>query len=300
MTTPSTPDPHQPQPSAQPQPPQAQPPQAQSPPDGAGAAGTGSSRSGSSRPGWLLPVVVGVVAIVALCCTGSIVLTAVSDDDQEPDAAATGTTGPTTDDDATDASARPDDPDETEEREEPDEAEEPEPEPDPGFGAGVWEVGDEIPSGTYVTTAGDGSFDSCYWARLAGFSGDFEDIIANDNLDSGARGRLTIAENDAGVEFSGSCRWVEVAEAEPVDPGDEVGPGTWAVGDEVAPGTYVTETGDSELTDSCYWARLSGFSGEFDDLIANDNLAAGSRGRIEIASSDAGVTFSGGCTWTRN
>src|SRR5690554_5702859 len=78
----------------------------------------------------------------------------------------------------------------------------PEPEPEPaGFGAGVWEVGSEIPPGTYVTTAPEGgALDSCYWARLSGFSGDFDDLITNDNLAAGARGRVTISDSDTGVE----------------------------------------------------------------------------------------------------
>ena len=161
------------------------------------------------------------------------------------------------------------------------------------------EVGTEIPPGTYVTVAPDGALDYCYWARLSGFSGSFDDIIANDNLDSGARGRVTISDSDTGVEFTGPCRWVEESESEPVNVGDEVGPGVWRVGDEIAPGTYVTTAPDGSF-DYCYWARLSGFSGELDEVLANDLMEPGSRGRVENSSSDVGIKFTGDCVSTRN
>jgi hypothetical protein len=74
-----------------------------------------------------------------------------------------------------------------------------------GIGNGQWEVGAEIEPGTYVTWA-EGAF-GCSVERLAGFSGDFEDTLAIAFLGDGARGRITIAEGDAGVEFTGDCVW---------------------------------------------------------------------------------------------
>ncbi len=71
-----------------------------------------------------------------------------------------------------------------------------------------------------------------------------------------------------------------------------VGPGTWKVGTEIKPGTYITTA-----TRRCYWARLSNFNGDLDSIIANDNLAAGERGRITVSKSDKGVEFTGDCTW---
>ncbi|MDD9204918.1 hypothetical protein PU560_00395, partial [Georgenia sp. 10Sc9-8] len=43
-----------------------------------------------------------------------------------------------------------------------------------------------------------------------------------------------------------------------------IGSGTHVVGTDVAPGTYRAPGGSS-----CYWERLSGFSGELDDVLAN-------------------------------
>jgi hypothetical protein len=73
------------------------------------------------------------------------------------------------------------------------------------FGAGTWKVGSEIPAGTYVTSASKG--EHCYYARLSGFSGDLDDIIANEIYSGPARGRVTIASSDLGVKFSGACEW---------------------------------------------------------------------------------------------
>ena len=45
--------------------------------------------------------------------------------------------------------------------------------------------------------------------------------------------------------------------------------GTYRVGSDIQPGIYVGKAGNNVL-DSCYWARLSGVSGELSDVIAND------------------------------
>jgi hypothetical protein len=244
------------------------------------------------RARWIVPVAAGG-AVALACCIGAAVLVASGgDDDRDRTGRAAGPT----------SSA----PERTTAVEAPDESPEPEPPPAPapepvGFAAGIWQVGAEIPAGTYVTTApGGGAFDSCYWARLSGFSGDLEEIVANGNLNAGARGRVTISDTDAGVELSGGCRWVGVAEAEPAEINDEVGEGVWAVGDEIPPGTYVTDAPAGSVLDSCYWARLSGFTGELDDIIANGNLDAGTRGRIDVSSSDAGIELTGECVWSRS
>ncbi len=44
------------------------------------------------------------------------------------------------------------------------------------------------------------------------------------------------------------------------------GPGTWLVGSEVPAGTYRTRTN----REACYWERLSGLTGDLDDIIANE------------------------------
>lgn len=52
-----------------------------------------------------------------------------------------------------------------------------------------------------------------------------------------------------------------------VEAGKIPGSGIYLVGSDIQPGTYRSST-----QGSCYWARLSGTSGEFGDIIANDNV----------------------------
>ena len=51
-------------------------------------------------------------------------------------------------------------------------------------------------------------------------------------------------------------------------------------GDDIQAGTYRS----SKTVGSCYWQRLSGFSGEFEDIIVNELTDAVSV--VEIASTD--------------
>ena len=46
---------------------------------------------------------------------------------------------------------------------------------------GMYQVGGDIQPGVYAGIAGTNAFDSCYWARLSGDSGDFSELIANEN-----------------------------------------------------------------------------------------------------------------------
>lgn len=65
--------------------------------------------------------------------------------------------------------------------------------------------------------------------------------------------------------------------------------GTNIVGTDVQPGTY-RSTGDT-----CYWARLSGFSGKFEDLIANGNGPA----VVTIEDGDKGFQSDRCAPWTK-
>lgn len=72
----------------------------------------------------------------------------------------------------------------------------------------------------------------------------------------------------------------------------QFGDGQYVVGSDIQPGMYRAPGGDR-----CYWARLSGFSGGIDDIIANGipNGAA----IIEIASTDRGFETRGCGGWAR-
>ncbi|MCH8564613.1 hypothetical protein LTH96_02505 [Nesterenkonia sp. LB17] len=70
------------------------------------------------------------------------------------------------------------------------------------------------------------------------------------------------------------------------------GSGTFLVGEEIQPGTYRTES----TSGFCYWARLSGLSGEFDDIITN-GLPEG-QGFVTIAETDVAFETSDCGEWT--
>lgn len=85
------------------------------------------------------------------------------------------------------------------------------------------------------------------------------------------------------------------APAQP-DPSDGIGAGTYEVGVDLEPGQYKT-TGPSpgDPVPSCYWARASDDSGDFEALITNEILEG--PGSVTVNSGEF-VTFDGSCAWT--
>lgn len=76
-------------------------------------------------------------------------------------------------------------------------------------GDGTFVVGDDIKAGTYKSDAAYSSFiANCYWARLSGTSGDFEQIITNNN--SQGPTTVTIRPTDAAFETNGCTTWERV------------------------------------------------------------------------------------------
>ena len=61
------------------------------------------------------------------------------------------------------------------------------------------------------------------------------------------------------------------------------------VGRDIQAGTYKGQAGN-DFSDSCYWERVSGVSGEFEDIIANDNAVG--QYYIEVAPSDLALSVS--------
>lgn len=163
------------------------------------------------------------------------------------------------------------------------------PSPAIDFLDGTYIVGTDVPPGTFRTLITD---DLCYWERLAGFSGTFEDIIANGIADGGPE-IVTIVSSDVGFSSSRCGAWSNVL-APVKSPDEPFGEGTFQVGAEVAPGTWRSS---DETADSCYWERLSGFSGEFADIEANgisDGIAI-----VTVVASDVGFRSSRCGTWSR-
>jgi hypothetical protein len=86
--------------------------------------------------------------------------------------------------------------------------------------------------------------------------------------------------------------WVPVEKAAGRDANSPLGEGIWRVGADIAPGTW-----KSSGEGSCYWARLSGFGGTLDHIIANEN--AEGQAIVQIGEGDAGFKSAGCGDWTR-
>jgi hypothetical protein len=157
--------------------------------------------------------------------------------------------------------------------------------PRPGFGGGTVVVGTDVQPGVYVASG----VDFCYWERLSGLGGGFDDIIANDNVTGQAV--VEIAASDVAFNSQRCGRW-ELYEP-PAAPVDSFGEGDWIVGEQIQPGRY-----RAEVRSWCYWERASGFGHGFGDIIANDNVQDGSA-IVEIAPSDRRFSSSGCGTWRR-
>lgn len=130
---------------------------------------------------------------------------------------------------------------------------------------GVYEVGVGWQPGRYrFATSG-----SCYWERLSGFSGEMDDVIANGN-----HTLLFVVDVDAAdagfrIDCQGGDTFLSEGQYAGITPDTDLTGfmnGMLEVGDgkDIAPGRY-------RFSGSCYWARLSGFSGEMDDIIADGN-----------------------------
>jgi hypothetical protein len=160
----------------------------------------------------------------------------------------------------------------------------PTPETATSFGDGVWAIGSDIDAGLYASSDVSG----CYFARLSGFTGDFNDLTANANIDG--RAVVDIRAEDIGFESSRCGTWTLVDTSVSVTAPAEFGNGIQLVGIHIAPGRYRLENASS-----CYYARLSGVSGGFGDIIANNNVAG--TVTVDIAASDFAFESSRCGTW---
>lgn len=161
----------------------------------------------------------------------------------------------------------------------------------PGFDDGKLLVGSDIQPGLYLTVVPSESF-NCYWARLSGLSGDFNEILANNNSPSNAHLVVEITPTDVAFESTGCGRWT--AYFPPTAPANTFTDGVWMVGLDIAPGRY-RSSGPSP-DGNCYWARKSGVQGDFDEILANDNQSGPTL--VEIRAGDVAIESSGCGTWT--
>jgi hypothetical protein len=153
------------------------------------------------------------------------------------------------------------------------------------FGDGTWLVGSEVRPGTYRATAET----SCDWWRLGDPVDGIETILGS-AMGSGPR-LLTIGRRDTAIRSSGCGRWTSDLSRVTEDR-TAFGDGTFLVGDDVAAGSYV-----SAGAGTCTWARLSGFGGTPEELVAS--VVATGPQEVVIRASDAGFASAGCGGWTR-
>jgi hypothetical protein len=125
---------------------------------------------------------------------------------------------------------------------------------------------------------------------LSGFGGTLDEIIANDNA-PGSHVIVDISSSDLGFTSSRCGSWIPFLSA--VTGASVISNGVWKVGSEMAAGTW-----SSPGSSSCYWARLSGFGGTLDEIIAND-LSTSDSVIVTVSSSDVGFTTTRCGTWTK-
>jgi hypothetical protein len=155
------------------------------------------------------------------------------------------------------------------------------------FGDGTYVVGTDIAPGTYRNSS---SFGGCYWERLSGFGGSFDEIIANGLATY--RQVVTIKETDVGFSSNDCGTWSQDLAPITGSPTAPFGDGMYIVGVDIASGTW-----RNEGSSGCYWARLSGFSGEFGEIIANG--LSDDPQIVTIGGSDAGFESNDCGMWSK-
>lgn len=154
------------------------------------------------------------------------------------------------------------------------------------FSDGTYIVGTEIKPGTYRTRKNSSN---CYYERLSGFGGTLDEILSNDN--SSHPVVITIKPTDKGFSSRGCGDWTDDL-SQITSSKTEFGDGILIVNTDILPGTYRNSGGSS-----CYYARLSGFSGELNEIIANDNVKT--TAIVTISASDKGFHSSGCGNWKK-
>jgi hypothetical protein len=157
----------------------------------------------------------------------------------------------------------------------------------PGFSDGSHVVGVDIKPGTYRLRTSPGG--NCYYSRLSGFSGEFNDILANDNTSYVAV--VTIKEADKGFVSRGCGRWSEDL-SQVTSSKNTFENGIFIIGTDIEPGTYKSTTASG-----CYYSRLSGFSGDMSEIIANNNTD--NAAVVTIAKTDKGFKSSRCGAWMK-
>lgn len=155
------------------------------------------------------------------------------------------------------------------------------------FGTGQRSVGTDLQAGTYRTRLASAA---CYWARLSGFGGTVNEILANENADGPTI--VTILTTDKGFESTRCAEWTVDLSAITKSTTDPFPEGTYLIGVDIAPGTWHNSGGAG-----CYWQRMSGFTGSLNEIVANGNVDGPVN--VTLAATDKGFKSTRCGTWTR-
>jgi hypothetical protein len=155
------------------------------------------------------------------------------------------------------------------------------------FEPGTHLVGVDIAPGTYRNRV---PASMGYWARLSGLGGTVDQIIANDNFDGFAV--VTIAPTDVAFTSQRCGIWSPDLSAV-TSMQTAFDDGTFVVGVDMRPGRYRSRAAAGDMG---YWARLSGFGGTLDQIIANDNFEG--TAIVDIMPGDGGFKSSRCGGWT--
>jgi len=148
-------------------------------------------------------------------------------------------------------------------------------------------VGTDIAPGTYRNSSSSGG---CYWERLSGFGGSFDEIIANGLATY--RQVVTIKEMDTGFSSTDCGTWSQDLSPVTESPTTPFSDGMYLVSVDIEPGTW-----RNDGSTNCYWARLSGFTGDFEEIIANG--LSDDPQIVTISASDAGFESNDCGMWSK-
>jgi hypothetical protein len=158
------------------------------------------------------------------------------------------------------------------------------PAPEPAFGPGTQIVGEDVQPGIYETGIVTDIL-GCGWDRLSGLSGEPEDIIAGNPVSN--HDVVEIMADDAA--FDTDCEaWYPLTQLDPLL--TTIPEGKWALGTHITPGTYQAPGGNN-----CTWERLSGVSGEPEDIIATEEPSG--QAAVEIEPDDFAFNSVGCGEW---
>ena len=157
------------------------------------------------------------------------------------------------------------------------------------FGDGEHVVNVHIKPGIYLSPGP--ATGRCSWRRITSYAGASADHVAVRN--PVGRNIAEITENDAIFKSFGCGTWQPFDPSTQMDNLTSFNRGTWAINYEVVPGTYTAQAPDGS---TCFWSRLSAFTGEPEDFATTNNSVGHTV--MTVHHFDTGF-YSDGCgSWT--